>query len=150
VKLGSCLGFNYCWFLEKPNSPPSWASWSFQLLLGQQTSHSRHDNVTWEDVDAIFGTNHHDRSNSSKTQFSSAGSLKKCVDTFLSQTPTIPRFYRWERDLGDLFAGVDCLRLCAESSSLLYGRVDRPRGRIGLTESSTEPRSCLPGGTFRR
>jgi hypothetical protein len=22
VKLGSCLGFNYCWFLEKPNSPP--------------------------------------------------------------------------------------------------------------------------------
>jgi hypothetical protein len=26
VKLGSCLGFNYCWFLEKPNSRPSWAS----------------------------------------------------------------------------------------------------------------------------
>jgi hypothetical protein len=22
VKLGSCLGFNCCWFLEKPNSPP--------------------------------------------------------------------------------------------------------------------------------
>lgn len=37
------------------------------LLLGQQTSYSRHDNVIWEDVDAIFGTSHHDQSNSSET-----------------------------------------------------------------------------------
>jgi hypothetical protein len=41
VKLGSCLGFNYCWFLEKPNSPPppSWASWSFQIFW----------NVSWSE-----------------------------------------------------------------------------------------------------
>jgi hypothetical protein len=33
VKLDSCLDFNlFVRILEKPNSPPSWASWSFQLV----------------------------------------------------------------------------------------------------------------------
>jgi hypothetical protein len=49
-------------------------------------------------------------------------SPKKCVDTFLYQTPTILRSCLWGmRPCGSLCESVDRPRLCVESSALLVG-----------------------------
>lgn len=74
---------------------------NFLLLIGRQTLESQFDNVVLGDIRAIFGTDHHGRSNISDLLVCS-GIAKKCVDAFLDLTPIILEPAREEHDLGSL------------------------------------------------